>query len=906
MRLMAQEKFTQQDIMKRFMKALDEDQTSINGHTLIDNAIAQASSGTNRFFSSWEDVATKFLEDLDSADSADSFLRNVCGFIPYNEDTGSITGFDVGSGKVKTKQSIVPENGEAKDLVALYKAYIANGCEGDVSTDDPTLKIDKTGLLGLGSKTLSFTKNGLTLIVENYDQLVKDADAALAKAEDARSTQDRYAISKINIINGLYTWWLEGTLDLIVESYGENISFGKNSTATVNQITLTFYNENNDESAAVIPNTIENGKITNELSLRINLQKFSDVNLAINPNGGDYLDATLAHEFTHGTMATNIQYVPNLPKMILEGTAELTIGADLFHGRYFNIKNLVDDYKNASNEAERSQTVLSKILTNENAIYSSKYFHEMPEFANDSDVKETDYSIGYTLFRYFAKQCSTPNYVSARSVSNLMGTLTITTENGELLQGKNGFVSLEKGDSVNIDSNGNIDTIFISDKSHIVTTPDSTISVNIKHGGEVIAKVTGSSIVQFDEHNDYKLKITSNNNNIKIEGTNIEIASGGGAINFTGHNSKLFIVGDKDTVTIEGSNNHIDKIDNGYTDSFVISKTAKNNIISGFLDYQDWIRFETGEIAAEIQEIDGMESVVISSATTGDTIVILAGVTNGIDNHIVWHKDDGGTISTSIDWLLTNTTPISPGSNNPERPNFKTIIGTSYNDNINNSLASMMINALSGNDTISNSGSEVTVLGGIGNDSIYNKYDGSNSKIVGGENNDSITNYAENVTINGGIGDDNIYNCGATVSIVGGTGNDTIESDEAMGVVIYGGEGNDSLKNGKRSYASFIDGGEGKDTISNRSSSVTADGGADDDYITNYLDGYTHDVSVSGNDGNDTILNIPLNGYYGTEIESGAITLDGGDGDDSIYSSGYNIADVTTKNQNIGVIKGGE
>ena len=147
--------------------------------------------------------------------------------------------------------------------------------------------------------------------------------------------------------------------------------------------------------------------------------------------------------------------------MVIEATGELTKGAD--EGRYISIENLATAYKNAETKSEQNQTTLARVLKDDKILYYPAYFE------GDLKGKEYEYYIGYAMIRYFAKQCA--DEVSAKYIGNLTG--TVTSKDSELLQANNGIVALDKGDAVSLDSAGNINAIFISDKEHIVTTPEA-------------------------------------------------------------------------------------------------------------------------------------------------------------------------------------------------------------------------------------------------------------------------------------------------------------------------------------------------------------------------------------------------------------------------------------------------
>ena len=113
--------------------------------------------------------------------------------------------------------------------------------------------------------------------------------------------------------------------------------------------------------------------------------------------------------------------------------------------------------------------------------------------------------------------------------------------------------------------------------------------------------------------------------------------------------------------------------------------------------------------------------------------------------------------------------------------------------------------------------SNSTLIGGTGDDSLDLFYSG-NSYAFGGDGNDSLVtggNQYENTTLDGGAGDDYISNCNIRTSISGGAGNDSISnSPNSSALTIYGGTGNDTvtLANGSSNVVQY-NSGDGNDVI---------------------------------------------------------------------------------------------
>ena len=186
--------------------------------------------------------------------------------------------------------------------------------------------------------------------------------------------------------------------------------------------------------------------------------------------------------------------------------------------------------------------------------------------------------------------------------------------------------------------------------------------------------------------------------------------------------------------------------------------------------------------------------------------------------------------------------------------------------------------------TIGNSSFNTIITGTASDDYILN-HDSDRVTIDAKDGNDIIENFVDtryyhgmNVSINAGIGNDTIDNGGtfhvggSFVTIDGGEGDDSIYSN-GVHARIYAGDGNDTIRNGGSSDIEYyqrgsfakIYGETGNDYIVNWSgSNVTIDGGDGDDTISG-------GSSILGGAGNDKLYG----GYS-------SVSIDGGDGDDTI------------------------
>ncbi|MBQ1336232.1 MAG: hypothetical protein IIY37_04805, partial [Selenomonadaceae bacterium] len=103
---------SQLQVIKDFMKELDD--STVGGMTAYDDAINTATGG---LFADSSALTSAYIDDV-TADGGDGtaadavrFLKDYCGIVMYNADTGSATGSDMGGSVPKTAESIVPEEG---------------------------------------------------------------------------------------------------------------------------------------------------------------------------------------------------------------------------------------------------------------------------------------------------------------------------------------------------------------------------------------------------------------------------------------------------------------------------------------------------------------------------------------------------------------------------------------------------------------------------------------------------------------------------------------------------------------------------------------------------------------------------------------------------------------------------
>lgn len=177
--------------------------------------------------------------------------------------------------------------------------------------------------------------------------------------------------------------------------------------------------------------------------------------------------------------------------------------------------------------------------------------------------------------------------------------------------------------------------------------------------------------------------------------------------------------------------------------------------------------------------------------------------------------------------------------------------------------------------------------------------------------------------LNGGLGNDKITINGATLtgSANGGGGNDTLDGQNSTGPLnLFGGDGLDVLIGG--ASADSLDGGLGNDRLYGQAGDDTLTGGAGNDSLNGGAD---NDRVVEAINGNATVTNTRITGGNGTdtltqieEVELtgnasnnlldasaytlGAVTLNGGDGNDTL-AGGTNFGDVLDGGDGVDLVK---
>ena len=678
---------TQLKVIQTFMKSLDT--TNKKGSAAIDEAIRACSS-----FKNTQAVINKMVSDCKSYNAADktngweNFLLEKIGINLDNRDTGAITGSDAGGSKVKTAESIVPEN------ISLKKF------EGN-----------------------SFKVNGYNLTVKLAGGGGKNATPKEITFNDLKNSDQKF------IWQSLYTYWMNGGLDLVAQSYGNNFSFKSENKPDFNTLYIIFDNEDTSRRARTLsgPNTAKECKITPEL--HINMKFFSNLSGSSGGNSdgeAHYLDRTIAHELTHALMMDNVNYFFFLPQFIAEGTADLVTGID-----------------------DTRESFIIKLAKDSSLL---KSYLNVNDTTSDSNYT---YAAGYMFLRYLAKQASTQGKTFNNSTKNksIVGganddTLKNSADNVTLTGGKgNNYFKNNGGNKVKILGGDGADQIYTYGSQTSINTgagddfvylykSASNVTLTAGTGNNEIHSVAQTARITTNSGNDYIWLYNSATKNTVHSGNgNDSIYSGAqvASINAGAGNDKIHLYSQAKNTTVNAGTGNDSII--SYATNGIVYQYAKG-------DGNDTI---TGITAKDTLNISG--SVYSTQASGNDLLVkvesgslLLKGAKN--TKFSIKGTLDGGNSSTTLTVTNSTKSPVNVGST------IKTIDATKRTTNVN----------IKGN-ALANS-----IKGGAGNDSIW-----------GGAGNDTIT---------GGKGNYKIY--GETVMIISSTTQATIHSMAARAMTPFG------------------------------------------------------------------------------------------------------------------------
>ena len=502
----------------------------------------------------------------------------------------------------------------------------------------------------------------------------------------------------------------------------------------------------------------------------------------------------------------------------------------------------------------------------------------------------------------------------------------------------NDYIYNSYGDSVTIEAGAGDDSIRNSRDSVTINAGEGNDS--IYNGGSSVSIDAGAgddSIYNSSYYSSATINAGVGNDSIYNGGSSVSIDAGAGddSIYNYAHRVTIDAGAGNDTIYNNITDRNVYKLSGGsdtiygYSEndtiyvgssSYTTAKSGSDFVITSGSDslvlrYCANLKITVKNSAGKVQTLNSGSSRVMSGSNLNDTILNATSsvtIDTGASNDYIGNSGssvsiDGGDGDDHIDNYYGSGVSIAAGAGN---------------DSIENYGFSVSIDAGSGNDSIESWGKSVTINAGAGNDSIENY--GSSMKIDAGDGADivsldSSSRYSASVghnTISGGTGNDIIYlNRYTTIGNVyvynSGDGSDTIyDATEYDTISISGASytrstvGDDLILSmtgggamtlvGAANTAVSIEGTESEN------GSDTQVGGSDN--VENTLDNRiiygTDGTDALYNDGGNNVQiygladNDKIGNNYAVKTVDGSVvpysgenvTLDGGTGDDEIYS----------------------
>jgi Ca2+-binding RTX toxin-like protein len=297
------------------------------------------------------------------------------------------------------------------------------------------------------------------------------------------------------------------------------------------------------------------------------------------------------------------------------------------------------------------------------------------------------------------------------------------------------------------------------------------------------------------------------------------------------------------------------------TDEFTISGTPNVNLKGGSGTGDDTFILNgtlTGSIDGE-----GQTTGDVLSGTSVDNVTLTSSGANGFagnENSLTGGfagidriEGNGGTltgISVASTWNLDGTPTYETATATLEILGFTTLQGGSAVDTFNVTANSTFdLDGGAGNDVI-NIDAELTgtANGGAGNDTLDARDSTLGATLFGGDGNDVLIGTEQDDILDGGAGADRLFGLGGDDQLTGGTGNDSLVGGDGTDTVVEVGVSSATITNTR------ITGGLGTDSLSG-----------------------VEQVDLTGNSGNNLL--------DASAFTLGAVTLDGGEGSDTIAGS---------------------
>ena len=748
---------TQPEVIQAFMKSLDK--TKNFGESALNKAISASSP-----FRNLQAVRESLIEDCGTnAQDVDDFLKTYCGINLNTKDTGAVTGSEMNNVRSKTDATIIAESGDLKTSF----------------------------------KDSSFTVNDLSVKLAN------------SKTFNSLSESEQF------IWQGLYTWWIEGALNLISKSYGENFGFGKKSTATIKTLAVEFIDDSS-ESAIAISNL--NDSDATELKLTINMHDYASLKAdydsaenKANSKANTEFDRAVAHELAYAVMRANITYDPvfkSLSGFVIEGLAELITGIKTSNA---------DGIKSLAADVSQFEVGLDE--------------------KNLGRYEDFMYEGGYLFFRYLARQSgdlTIANKTADTIVRTFYGNDTITNYASNVTILSNGHDDYNAGDDViylqpsvsvsSVSSGKGKDYISLYAK-----TKNNT--VNGGAGNDTISSRGETALIYGDDGGDeiYLYATAANNTAYGGKGNDfinssatsaliygedgndyIQIYSGAASNTIYGGkgNDTVFLeenaanhwinTGEgKDVVHNEASNVSMTTEDG--EDYIQIYSNAKNSTVDSGADKDS---IYSGATNVSINAGDDDDYIHIYADAVKNTVMAGAGddkIKSYSENGVLYQYASGDGNDSISGFTAKDTLSISTGKYSSARSGNDVIVtvgdgkitleGAVNLSKLNivdaSSISTLLTVTDSSNATVT-VGSAVRVINASKRTKAV-KITGNKlaNTISGGSKNDTLSGGAGNDSIIGNAGNDKLYGNAGNDTLIGGAGNDTLTGGDDDDIFIY-------------------------------------------------------------------------------------------------------------------------
>jgi len=422
----------------------------------------------------------------------------------------------------------------------------------------------------------------------------------------------------------------------------------------------------------------------------------------------------------------------------------------------------------------------------------------------------------------------------------------------------------------------------------------SSVAVTVTYTGNEAGTITnGTDTITFTQIEQFVLTGANDSVNGSESNRPMNVDGAGGDDTITGGEDQDTLIGGAGNDSLSGGfqtdliygGSGNDTIDGGARSDTIYGGSGDDLIIDTATDplSDDTIYGEAGNdtIAGGIREdlLDGgddADTFLITDNFGNDTIV---GGEGGVDFDIV----DLSAVTTSINATYSSNEAgtITDGADTITFSGIEGLIATDGGDYVDgrSSNAGGRFELGAGNDTLFGTFGADSILGGSGDDWI-DSWGTRNDTIDGGTGNDTLEGGAGNDLIMGGADDDSLTGWTGDDTLQGGAGNDTLNTDV----------GNDLLEGGDDADVFIVNENGAGDTI------IGGEGGDDNDTIQMSSLGVGVNVTYSSTEagtitgGSDTlgftqIENIELTQLNDTVDASAAtdgVYLNGLDGDDSI------------------------